>query len=130
MRRTVQSIAVPISQRAGIRHQPQEARLGERLALNGFPEFMDQFLRFLHSFLVKRGTDQNYSASLAKMFGNALLRQEQREGCVGLDFFLEKLNDTAVRLIHGLPPTQKTWPFAKNIVARTHTRVLKAPEKQ
>jgi hypothetical protein len=72
-------------------------------ALTWFSEVIYKSLRFLHSVLVKRGADQNFFRSHSYVFLDALLRQEQSERLVRLDFLLEEQDRTSSRLIHSSP---------------------------
>src|SRR5580700_4648321 len=78
--------------------------LGETAALDrvllGFSEFMDNFLRFLHSFFVEGRADQDLFLSKAQVCLDATLRQEQRKRQVCLDLFFEKRDCMAPGFIH------------------------------
>ena len=82
------------------RRQLGEVALSGRCILILFSEFIDKFLRFLHSLFVKRGANKDFFLSHSHVFLDALLRQEERQSFVGLDFFLEKLDYASFRLIH------------------------------
>jgi hypothetical protein len=84
--------------------QLREGALLENRVLVWFSEFIDKFLRFLHSLFIKRGANKGFFLSHSQMFLDALLRQEYIERSVGLDFFLEKLDYASFRLIHCPPP--------------------------
>jgi len=72
-------------------------------ALTSFSEVIYKSLRFLQSVLVKRGADKNFFRSHSYVFVDALLRQEQSERLVRLDFLLEEQDRTSFRLIHSSP---------------------------
>src|ERR1700730_877954 len=72
-------------------------------ALIWFPEVIYELLRFLHSVLVKRGTDKKFFRSHSHMFLNASFRQEQSKSSVRLDFLLEEQDCTSSRLTHRSP---------------------------
>src|ERR1700730_12390877 len=72
-------------------------------ALIWFPEVIYEFLRFLHSVLVKRGADKNFFSSHSHMFLDAPLRQKQSKSLVRLDFLLEEQDCTSSRLTHRSP---------------------------
>ena len=72
-------------------------------ALIWFPEVIYDFLRFLHSVFVKRGTDKNFFRSNSYMFLDAPFRQEQSKSLVRLDFLLEEQDCTSSRLTHRSP---------------------------
>src|SRR5208282_1197902 len=67
-------------------------------------EFMDEFLRFLHSVFVEGRADQDLFLSQLQVRIDPPLREIQRKRQVGLDLFLEKCDYVPPGLIHRSPP--------------------------